>query len=77
MLSSPAVFLILFKVINTIEMMRKELFYLFIFIENVSKGNEFKQFQIIVMGGQLDELTTSLDPIHELMDEVIAKAYYS
>ena len=29
------------------------------------------------MGGQLDGLTTNLDAIHELTDEVITKGYYS
>ena len=78
MLSSPAVFLILFKLINAIEMMRKELYYWFNFIENVSKGmKSSKQSQIIVIGSRLDELTTSLDPISELVDEVVEKAAYS
>ena len=78
MLSSPAVFLILFKLINAIETMRKELYYWFNFIENVSKGmKSSKQSQIIVIGSRLDELTTSLDPISEVVREVAKKASYS
>ena len=78
MLSSPAVFLILFKLINAIEEMRKELYYWFNFIENVSKGmKSSKRSQIIVIGSRLDELTTSLDPISEVVDEVVEKATYS
>ena len=78
MLSSPAVFLILFKLINAIETMRKELYYWFNFIENVSKGmKSSKRSQIIVIGSRLDERTTSLDPISELVDEVVEKAAYS
>ena len=78
MLSTPAVFLILFKLINAIETMRKELYYWFNFIENVSKGmKSSKQSQIIVIGSRLDELTTSLDQISEVVDEVVEKAAYS
>ena len=78
MLRSPAVFLILFKLINAIETMRKELYYWFNFIENVSKGmKSSKQSQIIVIGSRLDELTTSFDPISEVVHEVAKKASYS
>ena len=78
MLSSPAVFLVLFKLINAIGTMRNELYYWFNFIENVSKGiKSSKQSQIIVIGSRLDELTTSLDPISEVVDEVVQKAAYS
>ena len=78
MLSTPAVFLILFKLINAIETMRKELYYWFNFIENASKGmKSSKRSQIIVIGSRLDELTTSLDPISEVVDEVVKKAAYS
>ena len=78
MLSSPAVFLILFKLINAIETMRKELYYWFNFIENVSKGmKSSKRSQIVLIGSRLDELTTSLDPISEVVDEVVEKAAYS
>ena len=78
MLSSPAVFLILFKLINAIETMRKELYYWFNFIENISKGmKSLKRSQIVLIGSRLDELTTSLDPISEVVDEVVEKAAYS
>ena len=78
MLSSPAVFLILFKLINAIETVRKDLYYWFNFIENVSKEmKNSKRSQIIVIGSRLDELTTSLDPISEVVDEVVEKATYS
>ena len=78
MLSSPAVFLILFKLINAIETIRKELYYWFNFIENVCKRMKTsKRSQIIVIGSRLDELTTSLDPIFEVVDEVVKKATYS
>ena len=78
MLRSPAVFLIFFKLISAIEMIRKELYYWFNFIENVCKGmKSSKRSRIIVIGSRLDKLTTSLDPIAEVVDEVIEKAAYS
>ena len=78
MLSLPAVFLFLFKLINSIETMRKEFYYWFNFIENASKRiKSSKRSQIIVIGSRLDELTTSLHPIFELVDEVVKKATYS
>ena len=78
MLSSPAVILVLSKLINDKETMRKELYYWFNFIENISKGmKSSKRSQIIVVGSRLDELTTSLDPISKLVDEVVEKATYS
>ena len=78
MLSSPAVFLVLSKLINDRMTMRKELYYWFNFIENVSKGmKSSKQSQIIVIGSRLDELTTSLDPISDLVHDVAKKATYS
>ena len=78
MLSSPAVFLVLSKLINDKETMRKDLYYWFNFIENISKRiKSSKQSQIIVIGSRLDELTTSLDPISKLVDEVVEKAAYS
>ena len=78
MLRSPGVFLVLFKLINDRETIRKELFYWFNFIENVCKGmKSSKQSQIIVIGSRLDELTTSLDPIVKVVDEVATRATYS
>ena len=78
MLSSPAVFLLLSKLINDRETMRKELYYWFNFIENISKGmKSSKRSQIIVIGSRLDELTTSLDPISDLVHDVTKKATYS
>ena len=78
MLSSPAVFLVLSKLINEKESMRKDLYYWFNFIENISKRiKSSKRSQIIVIGSRLDELTTSLDPISKLVDEVVEKAAYS
>ena len=78
MLSSPAVFLVLSKLINDRMTMRKELYYWFNFIENVSKGmKSSKRSQIIVIGSRLDELTTSLDPISNLVHDVAKKATYS
>ena len=78
MLSSPAVFLVLSKLINDRETMRKDLFYWFNFLENVSKGmKSSNRSQIIVIGSRLDELTTALDPISGLVHEVAEKAIYS
>ena len=77
MLSSPAVFLVLSKLINDKETMRKELYYWFNFIENVSKGmKSSKRSQIIVIGSRLDELTTSLYSISQLVRDVAEKAIY-
>ena len=78
MLRSPGVFLVLFKLINDRMTIRKELFYWFNFLENISKGmKSSKRSQIIVIGSRLDELTTSLDPISELVHDVAKKAAYS
>ena len=78
MLRSPAVFLVLSKLINDKETMRKELYYWFNFIENISKGmKSSKRSQIIVIGSRLDELTTSLDPISELVHDVAKKAIHT
>ena len=78
MLSSPAVFLVLSKLINDRTTMRTELYYWFNFIENISKGmKSSKRSQMIVIGSRLDELTTSLDPISELVHDVAKKATYS
>ena len=78
MLSSPAVFLVLSKLINDEKTMRKELYYWFNFIENISKGmTSSKRSQIIVVGSRLDELTTSLDEISGLVHDVAKKAIYS
>ena len=78
MLRSPAVFLIFFKLISAIEMIRKELYYWFNFIENVCKGmKSSKRSRIIVIGSRLDELTSSLDPIVKVVNEVATKATYS
>ena len=78
MLRSPAVFLVLFKLINDRKTIRTELYYWFNFIKNISKGmKSSKRSQIIVVGSRLDELTTSLDPISELVHDVAKKATYS
>ena len=77
-LSSPAVFLVLSKLINDKETMRKELYYWFNFIENIGKGmTSSKQSQIIVVRSRLDELTTSLDEISGLVQDVAKKAIYT
>ena len=78
MLRSPAVFLVLSKLINDKETMKTELYYWFNFIENISKGmKSSKRSQIIVIGSRLDELTTSLDPMSELVHDVAKKAIHS
>ena len=78
MLNSPAVFLVLSKLINDRNTMRKELYYWFNFIENINKGmKSSKRSQIIVIGSRLDKLTTSLDPISELVRDVAKKAIYT
>ena len=78
MLTSPAVFLIFFKLINAIGTIRKELYYWFNFIKNICIGmKSSKRSQIIVIGSRLDELTTSLDRISEVVGDVAKKAIYS
>ena len=75
MLRSPSVFLVLSKLIHDRKTMRKELYYWFNFIENISKEiKSSKRSQIIVIGSRLDELTTSLDPISDLVHDVAKKA---
>ena len=77
MLRSPAVFLILFKLIYDEDTMIKYLYYWFNFIGNMNKGmKSLKRSQIIVIGSRLDELTTSLDHISELVNRVANKAMH-
>ena len=78
MLSSPAVFLILTKLILNEEIVIKDLHYWFHFIDNITKGMKSSlKSQIIVVGSLLDELTTSVDPIHGLVDGIAKKAIHS
>ena len=78
MLSSPAVFLILFKLILNKEIILKDLHYWFMFIENISKAMKSSmKSQIIVVGSRLDELTTSVDLIRRLVDGIAKKAIRS
>ena len=78
MLSSPAVFLVLFQLILNEEILIKYLHYWFKFIEEICKGMKSSmKSQIIVVGSRLDELTTSIDPIHRLVDGIAKKAIHS
>ena len=78
MLSSPAVFLVLTKLILNEEIMIKDLHYWFNFIENITKGMKSSmKSQILVVGSRLDELTTSVDPIQRLVDGIAKKAIRS
>ena len=78
MVSSPAVFLVLTKLILNEEVMKKYFHYWFNFIENITKGMKSSmKSQIIVVGSRLDELTTSVDPIQRLVDVIAKKAIRS
>ena len=78
MVSSPAVFLVLSKLILNEEIMKKYFHYWFNFIENICKGMKSSmKSQIIVVGSRLDELTTSVDPIQKLVDAIAKKAIRS
>ena len=78
MVRSPAVFLVLTKLILSDKIMIKDLHYWFNFIENVSKGMQsLTKSQIIVVGSRLDELTTSVDTIQRLVDGVAKKVLRS
>ena len=78
MLNSPAVFLVLFQLILNEEILIKYLHYWFKFIEEICKGMKSSmKSQIIVVGSRLDELTTSIDPIHRLVDGIAKKAIHS
>ena len=78
MLRSPAVFLVLTKLVLSEEIMLKDLHFWFNFIENISKEMKSSmKSQILVVGSRLDELTTSVDAIQRLVDGVAEKVLRS
>ena len=78
MLSTPAVFAILFKMTNDLHIIMCDLYYWFNFIKNVSLClSSSRPSQILVIGSRLDEMTNGCDKISKVVAEVAEKADHS
>ena len=71
MLNTPAVFTILSKMTDNLDVIKEELYYWFNFIKNASlQLSNSKPSQILVVGSRLDEMT---DGREKIVAEVVAK----
>ena len=71
MLNTPAVFTILSKMTDNLDVIKQELYYWFNFIKNASlRLSNSKRSQILVVGSRLDEMT---DGREKIVAEVVAK----
>ena len=78
MLSTPAVFAILSKMTDNLDIIKKDLYYWFNFIKNVSlQLSSSRLSQILVIGSRLDELTNGYEKISKVVAEVAEKANHS
>ena len=78
MLSTPAVFAILFKMTDSLESIKRDLYYWFNFIKNVSfQLSSSRPSQILVIGSRLDEMTDGYEKITKVVAEVAEKANHS
>ena len=78
MLSTPAVFAILCKMTDTLDVIKSDLYYWFNFIKNVSlQLSNSRPSQILVIGSRLDEMTDGYEKISQLVAEVAEKADHS
>ena len=78
MLNTPAVFAILSKMTDNLDIIERDLYYWFNFIKNVSlQLSSLRPSQILVIGSRLDELTNGYDKISKLVAEVAEKADHS
>ena len=78
MLSTPAVFAILSKMTDNLDVIKSDLYYWFNFIKNVSlQLSSSKKSQILVIGSRLDEMTGGYENISKVVAEVAEKADHS
>ena len=78
MLNTPAVFAILSKMTDNLDIIERDLYYWFNFIKNVSlQLSSSRPSQILVIGSRLDELTNGYEKISKLVAEVAEKADHS
>ena len=75
MLSTPAVFVILSKMTDNLDVIKCDLYYWFNFIKNASlQLSSSKPSQILVIGSRLDEMTDGYEKISKIVAEVAKKA---
>ena len=78
MLSAPAVFAILLKMIENLDIIERDLYYWFNFIKNASlQLSSSRPSQILVIGSRLDKLTNGYEKISKLVAKVAEKANHS
>ena len=75
MLRTPAVFAILSKMTDNLDIIERDLYYWFNFIKSASlQLSSSRPSQILVIGSRLDELTNGYEKISKLVAEVVKKA---
>ena len=78
MLNTPAVFAILSKMTDNLDLIKGDLYYWFNFIKNVSlQVSSSRPSQILVIGSRLDEITDGYEKISKVVAEVAKKADHS
>ena len=78
MLSTPAVFAILSKMTDNLDIIKGDLYYWFNFIKNTSlQLSSSKPSQILVIGSRLDEMTDGFEDVSKVVAEVAEKADHS
>ena len=78
MLNTPAVFAILSKMTDDLDTIKKDLYYWFNFIKNVSlQLSSSRPSQILVIGSRLDKMNNGCEEISKLVAEVAANANHS
>ena len=76
MLRTPAVFVILSKMTDNLDVIKRDLYYWFNFIKNASLQLS-RPSQILVIGSRRDEINDAYEKISEVVAEVAAKADHS
>ena len=75
MLRTPAVFAILSKMTDNLDIIERDLYYWFNFIKSASlQLSSSRPSQILVIGSRLDKLTNGYEKISKLVAEVVKKA---
>ena len=78
MLRTPAVFAILLKMTDNLDIIKYDLYYWFNFIKNANfQLSSSKPSQILVIGSRLDEMTGGYEEISKVVAEVAEKADHS
>ena len=78
MLSTPAVFAILFKMTDSLDFIKKDLYYWFNFIKNASfQLSSSRPSQILIIGSRLDEMTDGYQEIAKVVVDIAEKANHS